>query len=264
MRRGRGSQQGLVHRLRRDGHGSSDPSAATPNGVGSPPATAPFKRLRRLHHRHWPTLAEICDSIDQDCDGLIDEDVQEAWFVDTDQDGFGDGSISPQYACLDAGPSGFVLDNTDCNDSTNTAYPGADELCDSIDNNCDGITARTPLSTPHRTSMPMATALAEQVCPLPPVERLPPTSDNTDCDDTETRSTSATETCQTATMTTATETPTKNPRRGDYFLDIDQDGFGDLDSRCICTLSPTRDTPPSTASTATTLPPPSTPTPMKT
>ncbi|MEC8278842.1 MAG: putative metal-binding motif-containing protein, partial [Myxococcota bacterium] len=123
-----------------DGHGSSNPSAATLEQCDQPAGySADSNDCDDSTTDIGPHVAEVCDSIDQDCDGLIDEGVEEAWFVDSDQDGFGDGSISPQYACLDAGPSDFVLDNTDCNDNTNTAYPGADEFCDSIDNNCNGV-----------------------------------------------------------------------------------------------------------------------------
>ena len=32
-----------------------------------------------------------------------------------------------------------MLDNTDCDDNDNTSFSGATELCDGIDNNCDGV-----------------------------------------------------------------------------------------------------------------------------
>lgn len=57
------------------------------------------------------------------------------FYGDYDGDGFGNGALST-IACSQ--PLGYVSDNTDCNDSEITAYPGAPELCDHLDNNCNG------------------------------------------------------------------------------------------------------------------------------
>jgi len=83
-----------------------------------------------------PGATETCDGVDQDCDTWIDEEAvdQGTWYDDTDGDGFGDAGAS-QQAC-DA-PSGTVADATDCDDTDATTYPGADELCDDISNDCD-------------------------------------------------------------------------------------------------------------------------------
>ena len=82
-----------------------------------------------------PNASEVCDNLDNNCDGSIDEGVLETFYVDVDGDGFGHNTISIE-ACT--APNQFVTDNTDCDDTKANTYPGATEICDEIDNNCDG------------------------------------------------------------------------------------------------------------------------------
>ena len=61
--------------------------------------------------------------------------VSTTYFIDVDQDGFGDPN-SPLIECEQ--PSGFVLDDNDCNDDDATVYFNAPELCDGQLNSCIG------------------------------------------------------------------------------------------------------------------------------
>lgn len=83
----------------------------------------------------YPAAPETCDATDQNCDGQIDEGLSVWWFADTDGDSFGNLN-NASYQC--AAPPGFIADNTDCDDRQNTIYPGAPEICDGLDQNCDG------------------------------------------------------------------------------------------------------------------------------
>ena len=85
-----------------------------------------------------PAAVELCNGEDDDCDGEIDIDATDAsiWYADSDGDGFGNATTSAM-AC-DA-PADHVADDSDCDDSTAAVNPFATEVCDTIDNNCDGV-----------------------------------------------------------------------------------------------------------------------------
>ena len=81
-----------------------------------------------------PGVTEIYNGIDDNCDGNVDENFVE-WFRDADNDSYGNAANS-SFAV--SKPAGYVADSSDCDDSDNSTYPGAVELPDGKDNNCDG------------------------------------------------------------------------------------------------------------------------------
>lgn len=83
-----------------------------------------------------PNVQEICNEIDDNCDGVVDADAvdQLTWFADADGDGFGDVSVEEE-ACQE--PPGFVSNTDDCDDLRVDVHPNAQEICNEIDDDCD-------------------------------------------------------------------------------------------------------------------------------
>lgn len=66
----------------------------------------------------YPEAAEVCgDTLDNNCDGLVDEGCE---------------------SCADQDGDGWTICDDDCNDSNSLIFPGAEEICgDGLDNDCD-------------------------------------------------------------------------------------------------------------------------------
>ena len=115
-----------------DGDGLVD-IACVPTGTDcddTNPATGPGER-------------ESCDGRDNDCDMRIDEDATSlVYYRDVDADGFGSASSGTIVACMTS--VGYVARAGDCNDSDANRYPGAIELCDAGDNDCDSAIDEAP------------------------------------------------------------------------------------------------------------------------
>ena len=86
-----------------------------------------------------PEATESCNDVDDDCDGLVDDDdeVEDAstWYLDEDGDGHG-GATTVEACDM---PSGAAASETDCDDADADVNPDADESCNDVDDDCDGL-----------------------------------------------------------------------------------------------------------------------------
>ena len=193
-----------------------------------------------------PDAVEICDTLDNDCDGEIDDadaslDSSTAthWYADTDSDSFGNAENSVLLCEM---PTGYLADNTDCDDNLNTTFPGADEYCDGVDSDCDG-------TLDEDDALDVATWYADSDSDgygdnaSTDIDCYQPSgyvADNTDCDDTDnTAFPSADEVCD----------GVDNDCLGDvdeddatdvltWYADTDTDGYGDNASTDIDCYQP--------------------------
>jgi hypothetical protein len=91
-----------------------------------------------------PGATEVCNGVDDNCNNQIDEGLLSTYYADTDVDGYGDAASSVQ-SCTQ--PAGYLTDNTDCNDTNVAVNPGATEVCNGIDDNCNNQIDEGLLST---------------------------------------------------------------------------------------------------------------------
>ena len=87
-----------------------------------------------------PGGTEVCNGLDDDCDGLVDDAdpgvVPLDWYRDDDGDGF--GRAAGPSACLPPAV-GWVTQPGDCDDGDPAVHPDALERCNGVDDDCDGL-----------------------------------------------------------------------------------------------------------------------------
>jgi hypothetical protein len=82
----------------------------------------------------YPGRAEQCDNVDQNCNGVKDEGC------DDDKDSFCDKTMVVVYAANTVCPLTTNAATLDCDDTNAVVNPNKVEICDGLDNNCNGLT----------------------------------------------------------------------------------------------------------------------------
>jgi hypothetical protein len=178
----------------------------------------------------YPNAEELCDGLDNDCDSAVDEGVGSTFYADADGDGFGD-SAAEVLACEET--AGIVADNTDCDDGNANRYPGAPEVCDEVDNNCNDVVDEDALTTYFRDVDGDGFGTTEnsvEACEAPTGF----VTDDTDCDDADAANFPGNdEVCDGQDNDCDGGVDNDAVDFGAFWVDQDGDGFGDAEAESV-------------------------------
>jgi hypothetical protein len=96
-----------------------------------------------------PGAREICNDEDDDCDGQVDEGLPiQTWYVDYDYDGYGQQDHA-KVECRKpvSQVTGYAILVGDCDTFGALKHPGAAEICNNQDDDCDGLIDEGLLAT---------------------------------------------------------------------------------------------------------------------
>jgi len=187
-----------------------------------------------------PDAVEVCyNGKDDNCNGVEDEEggtSGRVWYIDLDGDGYG----SDQYtleACTQ--PDGFASLKWDCQEDNPEIHPGAEEVCDEVDNDCDGEIDETTSADaltwyPDGDGDGFGSELGVVVSCTQPGEGY--IQEGGDCDDRDpTRNPAATENCATELDENCDGVLNEEDAFGcvDFYADEDGDGFAGT-AACFC------------------------------
>nr|WP_246357630.1 putative metal-binding motif-containing protein [Pyxidicoccus fallax] len=174
-----------------DGHGDKNASAAVfCNGVPTGYIEGPPTDCNDSSANVRPGAMERCNDVDDNCDSNVNEGIPAPgtpctdaesqcggqyacdtvsgnavcnltqqpsdWVLDEDGDGYGSGTAT--RSCVSPG-AGYITRAGDCREGNPFTYPGAPEICDQEDNNCDNLVEATSVcSNPHWASQTVGAA----------------------------------------------------------------------------------------------------------
>src|SRR5699024_8725387 len=122
---------------------------------------------------------DLCNGIDDDCDGDIDEDdPPQNYYADRDGDGHGDPA-SLVHVCGNERPAGYITVGDDCDDRNAAVFPGAPALRDRIYNDCGTGVGGQPRPSEDVDGDGFAPTMQASLCESGPAYPA------TDCNDTD-------------------------------------------------------------------------------